>query len=317
MSTPNPAPPQPQDWSASLYLRYAHERTLPVLDLINRLTPHMPVPHSPSSTSEPQPLRIYDLGCGPGNSTSALARAFPSALITGVDTSADMLSKARVAVPGAEFVESDISTFFSASSASSTSASASPERREEQGKANLIFSNATLHWLRTPSRLSLITHLFTSALQPKGVLAFQVPDNYNAPSHALMREVALLPSQPWSSYFTAPHTRVGDLADKTRPDLDPIEAPGEIYDALVGTGEAASVEVWRTEYMHVLRDAGAVVEWVRSTGLKPFLERIGDEGARGAFEKEYERRIGEAYGTLGDGRVMLGYPRLFVVAVRK
>ena len=140
-----------------------------------------------------------------------------------------------------------------------------------------------------------------------------MPDNYHAPSHALMRATALMLSKPWSPWFSG--TRIGDVADATRPDLDPVEAPGAYYDAFTAEG-ATRVEVWRTEYMHVLEDAGAVVEWVSSTGLKPFLERIGDEVARGLFVEEYQRRVGEAYGRLGDGRVLLGYPRLFVVAVK-
>jgi len=128
-----------------------------------------------------------------------------------------------------------------------------------------------------------------------------------------MRIVASLPSRSWSSYFA--DTRIGDLSDKSRPDLDPIEPPSSFYNAL--SLRASSVNIWTTKYEHVLKDAGAIVEWVKGTGLQPYLNRIEDEGVKREFVGEYERRLAEAYPALGDGRVMLGYPRLFVVAVRK
>ena len=121
--------------------------------------------------------------------------------------------------------------------------------------------------------------------------------------------------------------RVGDLDDPNRPDLDPVEAPEAFYDALVPF--ARSVEVWRTGYFHALGGGGEdggrtgareVVEWVKGTGLMPYLERIGggeDEVAKAAFLKRYEEEVGEWYKERADGKVLLGYPRLFVVAVRK
>jgi trans-aconitate 2-methyltransferase len=176
----------------------------------------------------------------------------------------------------------------------------------------LIFSNAVFHWLRSTLRITTLTRLFTS-LPSGSVLAIQVPDNYDQPSHALMRATALLPSKPWSPYFS--NCAIGDVADLARPDLDPIESPGEFYNAL--SPLASDVNIWRTEYQHVLGNAKGIVEWVKGTGLQPYLNRIEDEGARGAFLEEYERRLKGAYKELGDGKVMLGYPRLFVVAVRK
>lgn len=282
MSTTTP-PPQKPDWSATQYLKFDNERTRAVYDLLARARPRV---------QSPTP-RIYDLGCGPGNSTAALLSAFPGAAATGMDSSPDMLSKAAAALPAVDFVKGDLATF-------------------DAPDADLLFSNAVFHWLRSDRRIPTLTRLF-AALRPGSVLAIQVPDNYAAPSHAAMRATALVPDAPWTPFFA--NAAIGDLSNADRPDLDPIEAPNAFYDALQPF--AASVDVWRTEYFHVLADARAIVEWVKGTGLQPYLHRIGDEGAKGAFLDEYERRVGEAYPALGDGKVMLGYPRLFVVAVRK
>lgn len=274
---------QKQDWSASQYLKFSNERTRAVYDLVGQVQLQVRAP-SP---------RIFDLGCGPGNSTGVLRSAFPDAHITGMDSSPDMLNKARSSHPDVEFVPGDLATF-------------APEG------AHVLFSNAVFHWLRTPSRIPTLIRLFES-LAPGGVVGIQVPDNYTEASHSLMRTVASLPSQPWSTYFAS--TRIGDLSDTTRPDLDPIEPPSAYYNALIP--HAASVNIWRTNYQHVLADAGAIVEWVKGTGLQPYLNRIEGEEAKKAFLAEYQAKLKEAYPELVDGKVILGYPRLFVVAVRK
>jgi trans-aconitate 2-methyltransferase len=272
------------DWSAKQYLKFGNERTRPVYDLISQVAPLI---------SNPTP-RVYDLGCGPGNSTQVLLDAFPSANITGMDSSPDMLRKAKATLPSLEFIEGDLSTYV------------------PDAGADLLFSNAVFHWLRHEQRIPTIVRLFES-LNPGGVIAFQVPDNYYERSHALMRETATTPNAPWAQYFADAH--VGSISDATRPDLDPIETPNEFYNALEPLSN--SVNIWRTNYQHVLKDANAIVEWVRGTGLQPYLHRIESDDAKGAFAKEYEKRLSEEYLELIDGKVLLGYPRLFVAAVRK
>ncbi|KAH7068558.1 trans-aconitate 2-methyltransferase [Paraphoma chrysanthemicola] len=301
-SPPTMSSPQ-KDWSANQYLKFRTERTRPVYDLVSQITPLLLAPTTSTSSSSQitRKLRIHDLGCGPGNSTQVLYDTFPGARITGMDSSADMLSKANATFSklqngDVDFIQADLATY-----------------TLPNETTDLVFSNAAFHWLPSPHRIPTLTRLFTS-LPQSGVIAIQMPDNYHAPTHTLMRLTASLPGTPWSSYFA--NTRIGDISDPTRPDLDPIESPGEFYNAL--SPLATGVNVWRTEYMHVLDDARGIVEWVKGTGLQPYLNRIGDdEGARRGFLEEYERRLKEAYPVLGDGKVMLGYPRLFVVAVRK
>ncbi|KAF9699635.1 hypothetical protein EKO04_002624 [Ascochyta lentis] len=278
--------PPKKDWSATQYLKFNNERTRAVYDLVSQIRPHI-------TSSNP---RVYDLGCGPGNSTKVLLEAFPGATITGMDSSPDMLSKASASVPGVEFVTGDLSTF-------------APREGEE---VDLFFSNAVFHWLRSPTRIPTLTRLFQT-LRPGGVLAIQVPDNYHEESHRLMREVAKTQGSAWSRYFA--DAEIGVVENAERPDLDPIEAPHAFYNALIP--HAASVNAWRTNYHHVLQDANAIVEWVKGTGLQPYLQRIGEEDAKKAFLEEYEKRLARAYQELADGKVLLGYPRLFIVAVRQ
>ncbi|KAF2681959.1 S-adenosyl-L-methionine-dependent methyltransferase [Lentithecium fluviatile CBS 122367] len=284
--TMQPEKEKKTDWSATQYLRYSNQRTRPVYDLLSQVTPHI-------STSSP---RIFDLGCGPANSTQALAGAFPGAKITGMDSSPDMLAKARATLPDVEFVQGDVGTFV-------------PEK-----DADLLFSNAMFHWLRSSARVSTLAKLL-EGMKSGGVLAIQVPDNYHVDTHRLMRDVALVPDKAWSESFAAAKIGHIDIAD--RPDLDPIEPPSSFYAAL--SPYAVEVNIWRTEYIHPLGSARDIVEWVKGTGLRPFLDRIVDQNAQGAYLEAYEEAIAEKYPKVGEGegKVLLGYPRLFVVALRK
>lgn len=278
MSQPHQTQSQPspaKDWSATQYLKFGGERTRAVRDLVSQL----PI------TS---PKRIIDLGCGPGNSTAVLAERYPDAHLSGVDSSPDMLNKARTAVPGAEFAQADLHTF------------------EPPPGTDLLFSNAVFHWLRSDRRIPTILRLLQTQ-EPGGVFAFQVPDNYDEHSHRAMRETALLDG-PWRPYFEA-------LSADQRPDLDPVEAPTDWYNALIPFCD--KVDIWHVLYQHVMPGPGSIVEWVKGTGLMPFLNPLPDQEVRDAYLKAYEERLSEVYPPLDDGKIMLRYPRLFIVATRK
>ncbi|KAF1911527.1 trans-aconitate 2-methyltransferase [Ampelomyces quisqualis] len=272
------------DWSADQYLKFKTQRTRPVHDLISQVVPHM-------TAAKP---RIYDLGCGPGNSTQALHAAFPHGEITGIDSSPDMLDKARAALPRIEFVQGDVSAF------------------NPKDEPDVLFSNAVFHWVRRPARIPTLVRLF-QRLTPGGVMAMQVPDNYDEPSHAAMRVAAKMSGQVWSAAFST--CDIGNVDGGDRPDLDPVEPAAHFYNALVP--HAALVNVWRTTYLHVLDDERAIVEWVEGTGLQPFLNLIDDEQAKARYVNQYARLLKERYPKLADGKVLLAYPRLFVVAVRQ
>lgn len=277
-------PSAKKDWSATQYLKFGGERTRPVRDLVAQI---------PLAS----PQRIVDLGCGPGNSTAVLATQYPDAKITGMDSSPDMLRQARSAglPPSVDFVQGDLRTF------TVTAAG------EEKPAADVLFSNAVFHWLRTEERIPTIVRLLQTQLSSGGVLAFQVPDNYDEPSHKSMRETALLDG-PWTSYFQS-------LSAADRPDLDPVETPETWYNALIPY--CATVEIWQSLYQHVMPGPASIVEWVKGTGLMPFLNALPELAVREAYLKAYEQRLAEVYPPLADGKVMLRYPRLFVVATRK
>ena len=255
------------DWNPALYRRYEDERTRPAQELLAR------VPLT-------QAARVVDLGCGPGNSTELLVHRFLSAQVVGTDNSESMLVSARERLPASTFELSDIATW-------------APRSAEEA--PDLIYANASLQWV--PDHATLIPRLF-DALAPGGVLAIQMPDNREEPTHRLMRSVAA--EAPWAE-------PIGD-ADRLRTLLLPL---GGYYDLLAP--RAANVDVWHTVYQHRMADAAAIVEWVRGTGLKPFVDRLPAD-LQASYLAEYERRVNDAYPVRADGRRLLAFPRMFIVA---
>lgn len=226
------------------------------------------------------PKTIVDLGCGPGNSTAVLAHRYPNAHLVGMDSSPDMIKKAQSTLPNLEFTVEDLRSYTPSQS------------------VDLFFSNAVLHWLGRDERIALIRRLME--LQPSGgAFAFQVPYNLTEPSHVLMREVAA--DGPWES----------TLKNAGR---DAFQTPREIYDQLIPL--SSEVRIFRMDYHHPLESHRAVVEWVQGTGLRPYLDPLLPE-EKEAFINEYLKRLEAAYPKSVDGRVLLGYPRLFVVAVKK
>lgn len=224
--------------------------------------------------------RVVDLGCGPGNSTELLVRRFPGAQVRGTDNSPPMLESARQRLPGVRFELSDIAGWQPAEA------------------PDLIYANAALHWVFDHERL--FPRLF-SLLAPGGVLVVQMPDNHAEPTHVAMREIAQQPG------FAE---RIGD-PDKLRPRMLKIQ---QYYDLLAR--DAADVDVWHTVYQHRMDSPAAIVEWMSGTGLKPFVTPL-DALQRGSFLADYERRMDAAYPVRADGKRLLAFPRLFIVARRK
>jgi trans-aconitate 2-methyltransferase len=225
-------------------------------------------------------VHVVDLGCGPGNSTELLVERFAEASVTGTDTSEAMLDSARKRLPRCHFELSDVGSW---------QATVAPD---------LIFANAVLHWI--PGHDQLFPRLF-SALARGGELAVQMPDNLNEPTHRLMREVASV--GPWASVL-------GDAA-RARPLIPPADS---YYDLLAA--EAAAIDIWRTTYHHPMASPAEIVDWLRATGLRPFIDPLSN-AQRTEFLVEYERRIAEAYPARVDGKRLLAFPRLFIVARRK
>jgi trans-aconitate 2-methyltransferase len=224
--------------------------------------------------------RAVDVGCGPGNSTELLRRHFPDADIVGIDSSPDMIEAARKRLPGVRFEIEDIAAWRSS------------------GPFDVILANASLQWV--PDHAALLPAL-VARLAPGGRLAVQIPDNLDEPAHVLMRETAA--AGPWAS----------KLADASRA-REVRRGADWYYRALRDAG--ARADVWLTVYHHPLRGGcGDIVEFFKSTGLRPFLQPLG-EGERADFLARYRAALAGAYPEMPDGTVLLPFPRLFFVAIR-
>jgi trans-aconitate 2-methyltransferase len=255
-----------EDWSARQYLKFEDERTRPPRDLLAQV----PLPH---------PRRAVDLGCGPGNSTELLIARYPQAEVVGLDSSPDMLRKARERLPRCTFLQADIADWV------------------PKPGTDLLFANAALQWI--PDHPQVMRRLL-EALPRGGVLAVQMPDNTREPSHVLQREVAAAGS--WAGN--------PDMVAAPRADLP---SP-EVYYDLLGP-LCTHIDIWHVVYDHVLTSPQAIVEWFKGSALQPYLSPL-NAAEREQFLAAYAQKIAAAYRPLADGKVMLKFPRLFIVAMR-
>jgi trans-aconitate 2-methyltransferase len=253
------------NWVAKQYVLFENERTRPVRDLLAAV----PVTD----------VRVaVDIGCGPGNSTEALAARLPGAAVSGLDSSADMIAAAARRLPQFQFEVSDIATW------------------EAPGPYDLILANAVLQWV--PNHEQLFPSL-VKKLAPGGNLAVQMPDNLDEPAHRLLREIAA--DGPWANKLKGVERTMRYGADWYYSLLKPL---------------CARVDVWRTVYHHPLAGgADAVVEWFKGSALRPFLAEL-DDSEQGVFLERYRDAVARAYPALADGTVLLPFPRLFIVATR-
>lgn len=250
-------------WDPAQYLAFGNERLQPALDLLSRVP--LDAPRS-----------IVDLGCGAGNVTSALKARWPDANITGVDGSPEMLERARTQDPDINWVEADMNEW------------------KSDDPADLIYSNAALHWLDDHEALfpRLMKHIAQG-----GFLAVQMPRNWQAPSHTSITQT--VKGSPWREI----------LEPLLRP--APSHAPDYYYDLLAPV--SASLAIWETEYCQILEGENPVAEFVKGTQLKRFLDAL-DEPAMSKFEVEYRNRILAAYPKRNDGKTLFPFRRLFLLA---
>jgi trans-aconitate 2-methyltransferase len=221
------------------------------------------------------PADVVDLGCGPGNLTRLLTERWPSANVVGIDSSAEMIA---AAASGArlEFRVGDLRDW------------------EPSRPVDVLVSNATLQWV--PGHVSLLPRL-VGCVADEGWFAFQVPGNFSSPSHVLLEQ--LIHSARWSS-------ALGSVPQPSSHD------PAVYLDTLSSWG--CEVDAWETTYVHVLRGADPVLEWVKGTALRPLLAALAP-GDRTEFLTSYRAMLREAYPPSEVGTV---YPfrRVFAVARR-
>jgi trans-aconitate 2-methyltransferase len=254
-------------WDPELYGRYREERGRPFHELLARI----PVADA---------RLVVDLGCGPGTLTKVLTERWPSARVMGVDSSPEMVAAAEpLAEPGRlEFVRCDVGAW------------------NPPGPVDVIVANALLQWV--PGHLDLLAPL-AGRLAPGGCLAFQVPANFDAPSHTALVELRTSPR--WRD-------RLGDAADRGGA----VESPTRYLEALTAAG--LEPDVWQTSYLHVLHGDDAVLEWVKGTALRPVLSALDEEGQR-EFLDEYGAMLRESYPRASYGTVF-PFLRTFAVGRR-
>jgi trans-aconitate 2-methyltransferase len=254
-------------WDAGQYLRFGDERSRPFFDLL-------------SQVRATDPGYVADLGCGPGNLTAVLGRRWPGAEIVGVDNSAAMITAAtESALPGGQvsFKIGDVREW-------------QPERPPD-----VLICNAVLQWV--PGHHELLVR-WAGLLAPGGWLAFQLPGNFDQPTHAILRELAASPR--WRSLLAD--------ADLNRQAGDPAE-----YAELLAR-PGYEVDAWETSYLHILPGDNPVLEWVKGSALRPVLAVLDKEQAVG-FLREYGGRLRQAYNHRPFG-TMFPFRRVFTVLHR-
>jgi trans-aconitate 2-methyltransferase len=265
-----------ETWNPEQYEKFSDHRRRPFADLTSRV-------------GASSPKIVVDLGCGSGAPTLALSRRWPQARVIGVDSSAEMLDQARRNDPveRVEWVRSNVESW---------------DPAQLGAPIDVIICNSLLQWV--PSHMRLIPG-WMPALASGGWFAMQVPGNFNAPSHTLLREVA------------AKSPRAAELLPRLGRG-ETVSEPAVYLFLLAGLG--CDVDTWETTYQHVLDpdvlQSEPVLEWTKGTALLPVFEVLKDEGERADFVAAYGNALLQAYPRQPFGTV-LAFRRIFAVAHKK
>lgn len=253
-------------WDPNKYLAFADHRARPFFDLVSRIRAD-------------QPRRVTDLGCGPGNLTVSLRDRWPDAELEAVDSSPDMVQAARRRDLPARVL--DVADWQPASD------------------TDVVITNAVLQWV--PGHAELLAR-WLPALPPGAWFAMQVPGNFDAPSHQVIRELATEPA--WRSAVGAAVLREADV----------VHTPARYAEILSDAG--ADVDVWETTYLHRLSGPDPVLEWVSGTALRPVRAAL-DDAAWQEFRAALAPRLAATYPVRPDGTTWLPFRRIFAVANRR
>ena len=254
------------EWNSDQYLKFKKERTQPSIDLANAI-------------KKEDPIHIIDIGCGPGNSTAVLKKRFQNAHIIGADFSPNMIEKAKADYPDIDFMLFDATKDF--------------EKLEE--KYDVVFSNACIQWV--PNHKKLLSDMM-SILKPNGVLAVQVPMNFEEPIHKIIAEV--ITRKEWA-----------DKIGNGRQFYTLKE--NEYFDILADI--SSDFTMWKTIYMHKMPSHQSIIEWYKSTGMKEYLAVLSDED-KTKFEKAVFKEVEKYYPVQKNGEIIFRFPRLFFTAVK-
>ena len=254
-------------WNPELYLKFEDERTQPARDLLARVNLH-------------DPAAIIDIGSGPGNSTQVLHERWPGARITGLDSSPEMIEKARHKYPQQNWILADAAAW------------------QPETLFDLVFSNATLQWI--PDHERLVPALF-AGVQEGGALAVQVPANSGSPLHQAVLSVSQAPA--WRDSMAGCSSLLN------------YRQPGYYYDLL--SRLTGHFQIWTSVYYHVMQTHQDLIDWYSSTGMRPYLERLPGDEQRREFQAQVLDACRPAYPAQQDGKILFPFQRLFFVAYQR
>ena len=258
-------------WNAKTYSQFLNLRTRPARDLLSVI---------PDSF---QPKTVYDLGCGPGNSTILLKNRWPNAKIVGLDSSLDMLKEAKASYPDINFIKGDIAHF-------------SPTE-----KIDCLFANASLQWL---DQHEILIPKLLQLMNPRGAFGIQMPNNFHSPSHQVT--IRLLQGEvTWQSFLK--NLRYGILTE-------PFYKLPWYYDLLTKSG-VNSLQFWETEYFQEMSDYQEIFDWVKGTGLRPVLSAMDAEN-QAKFTSAYVKAIAKEYPLQANNKILLPFRRIFMVGYK-
>lgn len=223
------------------------------------------------------PSKIIDIGCGPGNSTMVLVQRWPDSVVTGIDNSPAMIEKAKKDYPHQNWVIIDAG------------------KEEIPGSYDVVFSNATIQWI--PDHEELLKKFFR-ILNKGGLLAIQIPQFWDMPLGKAIEKIA--GDDQWRS------------ATRRVRELFTIHSCNYYFDQL--SQYSGSVEMWETHYMHVMDSHLSIVEMIKSTGLKPYIDRLETEKEKKEFEAQILKETEEDYPKQKNGKVLFPFKRLFFIA---
>ena len=253
------------EWNSEQYLKFINQRTQPAIDLVQRI-------------EIKNPQKVLDIGCGPGNSTKVLKNVFPKAHILGIDSSEDMIKKARETYPDIEFKFMDIT-----------------DESQNLENIDIIFSNACLQWI--PNHREFIPKIF-SKLSKGGVLAVQIPLNSQEKLFKIMRETVNEDKWNFSSMSVEPNTTL---------------KCEEYFDILSSLTD--NFNIWETVYYHNMPSINAMVEWIKGTRLRPYLNALNSIDAK-KFIDEISEKASRVYAKQENGEIIFKFRRFFFTATR-
>ncbi len=254
------------NWNPEQYLKFAGERTQASVDLVSRIMVE-------------KPGSVIDIGCGPGNSTAVVRRRWPETRLAGLDSSEEMIRKARAALPDVEWITGDASTY------------------KFTEMYDVVFSNAAIQWMQDHEEL--LARLFR-IVKSGGALAVQVPADQDSPVRRSLLSVSS--REKWSKYTSGCERLIN------------YRSAEYYYDIL--SGIAGRFDLWETVYYHVLESNMSVIEWYKGTAMRAFLEKLPDDAKRKEFEDEVFAGCKDLYEARKDGKVLYPFRRIFFVAYK-